>query len=318
VPDESSFTTSTFIRCRGSFDALALWPIWQLGVRLQPDIVDCWKPSGGLASALLARQSGRRLIHTVDGNSQVPRALPFISQRLPAKTCQVVTTAGEAIHEQAGEANGVTRVPLGVEIERSSAIDRESLCRQLNVPSDAHLLVTAGETLPFERTRDVIWACDLLKCIRNDYRLIVMAHGPFRRRLERFVEQCQLNDLVRFASPALDLPTVAWHAEVFLTASLQPATELLLTAMAAGSAVVATDLPAHQTLITPGNNGFLAPARDRAAFARLIRKLLENPELRASIGEAGRKTAQHFEPRLMAARYASVYQEMASRSTEGR
>lgn len=313
VPGESSFATRTFIRCRGSFDALALWRLWQLGARLQPDVVDCWEPSSGLALALVARQSRGRLIHTAGEGNTSAQNLSFLSRRLGGKTCRVLTTAGAAVSERPGEPNGVTRAPLSVEPVHSGGTDRESLCRQLNVPRDVHLLLTAGETLPFERTRDVIWACDLLKCIRNDYRLIILAHGPFRGRLERFVDQCQLNDLVRFAGPAHDLPTIARHAEVFLTASLHPATQLLLTAMAAGSAVVATDLPEHQTLITPGNTGFLAPPRDRAAFARLIRRLLENPQLRSSIGEAGRNTAQHYEPRLMAARYGDIYCQIASR-----
>jgi len=286
TPDAGNFATASYIPWRGSLDAIALWRLRQLIQRLRPDVVHCWTSRSHGALSLIVRQSGARLIHSVGVSG-------------------------------AASGSSETVAPC-VELPHVGPIDHAPFRRELGIPPDAHVLLTAGETLPGERTRDVIWACDLLKCVRNDYRLIVLADGPFRRRLERFVDQCQLNDLVRFAGPGLSLSTAVQHSQVFLTASLQPANELLLAAMAAECAVIATDLPQHRALITPAVTGILAQPRDRAGLARLIQKLLDNPELRGSVGKAARASvAERYSPSRLAAEFATVYQRAGDRGRHG-
>lgn len=64
----------------------------------------------------------------------------------------------------------------------------------------------------------------------------------------------------------------------------------LAESMALGCAVVASDLPAVQELITDGENGLLAAPGDVRAIAKQIKRCLENPRLRTKLGQAARES----------------------------
>jgi glycosyltransferase involved in cell wall biosynthesis len=87
----------------------------------------------------------------------------------------------------------------------------------------------------------------------------------------------------------------------------------VLEAMAAGVPVVASDLPAVRELMTDGVEGMLVQPDRPAALARQIRILFEYPELRRTLGSAGRRrieqslTWEHAAERLLA-----VYARLAT------
>lgn len=66
----------------------------------------------------------------------------------------------------------------------------------------------------------------------------------------------------------------------------------LLEAAACGRAIVATDVPGCREAVRHGENGLLVPARDSAALARALRRLIEDPALRRRFGESGRALAE--------------------------
>ena len=67
---------------------------------------------------------------------------------------------------------------------------------------------------------------------------------------------------------------------------------VLLEAASCGRAVVTTDVPGCRDAIMPNKTGLLVPVRDSAALADAIQKLIENFELRQSMGKEGRALAE--------------------------
>jgi glycosyltransferase involved in cell wall biosynthesis len=68
--------------------------------------------------------------------------------------------------------------------------------------------------------------------------------------------------------------------------------KVLLEACAAGRAIVTTDTPGCRDVVRAGENGLLVPPHDAGALAAAIRRLLEDPQLRSSMADAGRKRAE--------------------------
>lgn len=68
----------------------------------------------------------------------------------------------------------------------------------------------------------------------------------------------------------------------------------LLEALAAGRAVVSTDVPGCREVVQPGHNGLLVPARDAAALADALRHLIDDPVLRQTFGAHGRRMAEQW------------------------
>jgi len=67
----------------------------------------------------------------------------------------------------------------------------------------------------------------------------------------------------------------------------------VLEAMATGAAVVSTDSQGNRDFCVDGEN-CLMPEPTVAAVSAAITRLLADPELRARLGEAGRRTAQNY------------------------
>ena len=86
----------------------------------------------------------------------------------------------------------------------------------------------------------------------------------------------------------------------------------VLEAMSYGLATIATPVGGIPRVITDGVDGMLVPVGDSAQLAKQIDKLLENPALKARIGEAARETViRRFGMDAFAERLAHIYTEAA-------
>ena len=66
----------------------------------------------------------------------------------------------------------------------------------------------------------------------------------------------------------------------------------LLEAAAAATPVVTVDTTSNGEAVIDGETGFVVPAGDTEAFAARLRALVEDPELRARMGAAGRRLVE--------------------------
>lgn len=101
---------------------------------------------------------------------------------------------------------------------------------------------------------------------------------------------------VRLVGERDDVPELLSSSSVFVLSSSSEALPVsVLEAMAAGLPVVATRVGGVPELVVDGETGFLVPPSDAAALAAALQRLLDDPELRARLGAAGRARAEeHF------------------------
>lgn len=78
-------------------------------------------------------------------------------------------------------------------------------------------------------------------------------------------------------------------------------------AMAAGAAVVASDLPAFRRLLDDGTYGVLAPRGDVGAWARAVEALVVDPARRTRVGERARAGVDHLDWKRVIDRLLEVY-----------
>lgn len=85
----------------------------------------------------------------------------------------------------------------------------------------------------------------------------------------------------------------------------------LLEAAASARACVTTDVPGCRDAVGDGLTGLLVPVRDSAALAKALRRLIEDPELRARMGEHGRRLAEErFSQEKVASETLALYREL--------
>lgn len=82
----------------------------------------------------------------------------------------------------------------------------------------------------------------------------------------------------------------------------------LLEALAAGKPVVTTDVPGCREVVTHGVNGLVVPARTVAPLTDALGRLIADPQLRQSMGAAGRARAEaEFSTRRVETETLAVY-----------
>lgn len=120
-----------------------------------------------------------------------------------------------------------------------------------------------------------------------EYRLALLGEGDHRQRLQRQVQEAGLEDCVRM--PGFRVDAAAWYrtADVFVLPSLvEGMPNVLLEAMACGTAVVSSDCPAGPSEILEGGRlGELCAVGDAQALAEALRRVLADPQA------TGRRTA---------------------------
>lgn len=101
-------------------------------------------------------------------------------------------------------------------------------------------------------------------------------------------------------------------ADVFCAPSLHGESFgiVLLEAMAAGTPVVASELPGYANVARAGVDALLVPPGDSQALAEAITRVLDHPDLSARLVASGTERAEHFSMDRLAARYAEIYRRV--------
>lgn len=108
-----------------------------------------------------------------------------------------------------------------------------------------------------------------------------------------------------------DIPTLFSKSNIIVLPSFyrEGLPKVLCEAAASGRAIVTTDMPGCRDAIEPGKTGLLVPARDALSLADAIQSLIENPELRKSMGNAGRLLAEReFNIETVIETHMKIYQ----------
>src|SRR5207249_5915614 len=133
-----------------------------------------------------------------------------------------------------------------------------------------------------------------IKVKRPETRLIILGRGPEIGDLRRFVHDRKVAD-VFFAGRVEDTDKARFYktADIFVAPSTGQESFgiVLLEAMAAGCAVIASDIHGYKRVVQRNVSGLLVEPKDPEALADAIERLITQPELRQSIGEAGARRA---------------------------
>lgn len=130
----------------------------------------------------------------------------------------------------------------------------------------------------------------------NKLRLILMGNGSLEGEINGLIDSKGLGDAVFRTGRTTqeEIPEYFRAADLYLSCTHSDGTSIsLLEAMASGLPVVVTDGPGNREWVTPGENGWLAPDNDVAAFAQaLLDAAASAREIREGMGRKNRQAAE--------------------------
>jgi glycosyltransferase involved in cell wall biosynthesis len=126
----------------------------------------------------------------------------------------------------------------------------------------------------------------------NGWSLLLVGDGPERSNLEQMIAAANLRERVSILGRRLDVHEVLDTADlVVLPSYSEGMPNAVLEAMAHGLPVVASDVGGVRSLLGSGAGIVVAP-RDQKALTEALQRLIDDPSLRARMGEKGGELAR--------------------------
>lgn len=179
--------------------------------------------------------------------------------------------------------------------------------------------VVIGAACRLVRIKGIAFLIEALNALRSDcpnIRLEVAGSGPMQKILEDQVSALRLSDCVKFLGWRDDLDRLMSGWDIFANAPVEEGFGIaVLEAMACGLPVVATAVGGIPEVVKHGQTGWLVQAGDAAGFAKYLRELVDDAELRQRLGSAGRDRAREcFSIERAASAISNIYAEAIASS----
>lgn len=261
-------------------------------------VVQSHLPGANFWGLLLALTTRVAVIPTVHNNNEFyygamtpPRLrsrLRRLAYRLMLHRCagvvavsrQVADSLLREVGARAGEARRLHVVPNGVmEPPPLAAADHTALRARFGCADHDLLVLAAGRHSEQKNFQALIAAAALLRDQGLPCRVVIAGDGELRAAHEADVARRGLSSMVQLPGNLGDLPRVMQAADVFVLPSRWEGLPLvLLEAMAAGTAVVGSDIAGIGEVVTHEEHGLLCPVDDPAALAAAITRLADPAE----------------------------------------
>jgi glycosyltransferase involved in cell wall biosynthesis len=265
--------------------------------RIRPDIVHTHCSVPGLVGRLAAWLAGVPvIIHTAHGfhfHDRMPwlTRMPYVmGERLCGLVTDTLLTQTRADLDQAN------RFGIGPRARRrriGNGIDLTRFRPTRRVRADGVPTITCVARLePVKNHRMLLEAAHLLKGRGTSFRLRLLGDGPLRSEYEALCRRLGIEAEVEFLGYRNDVVELLAESDLaVLTSYKEGLPRAVLEPMAMGLPVVATWAPGTNEAVRHGDTGLAVDIGDTQGLAASIQCLIDDPELRARLGERGRRVA---------------------------
>ncbi|MBF0137670.1 MAG: glycosyltransferase [Magnetococcus sp. DMHC-1] len=228
-------------------------------------------------------------------SAPVPRNWPTRWVYTRAAAC--IVTTGNRIRQQLIEDNGFTgqrivSIPTGIDLQRFHPAEQRTARQRLGLPENALLIGIVATLRSWKGHADLVAAFATLDL--PNVHLLIIGDGPQRENLQQQIRDNHLADRVIMAGNQDDVPTWLQALDMFCLPSYanEGVPQALMQAMCTALPVISTTVGAIPELVEQDKTGILVPPRDIPALAQALRNLLQNPQLRRTLGNSALLHAQ--------------------------
>ncbi len=244
---------------------------------------------------------------------KIKRALCMNADAIVANSAR----AAARLESELGGKRRVAMVPNGVEAPTPLSPERRAEVRAaLPIPRrDATVVLFVGRLAAQKNIPLLFEALTRLDKATRPV-LLLAGSGPLRAELEAKAAELGLAGDTVFIGDRSDVGDVMQAADlVVLPSHDEGMSNVVLEAMAAGCAVIASDVGGNPEVIVDGESGLLFAAGDADALTGRLAALVADGRKRASIGQnASERIANNYSIRALVDRTSAVYRRVLDTS----
>ncbi|MDA7744473.1 glycosyltransferase [bacterium] len=285
----------------------------------QPDIVHTHASKSGFLGRLAAHNNNVPIIiHTFHGHvfhsyfgSLKTTFYKGLERWLGKKSTKIIAISNEQKRElvldhKICESSKMEVIPLGFDLTRFS---EESDSKRFDFRSTYGLqekdvaIVIVGRLVPIKNHDFFIKAINkVINLGRENVRFFIVGDGESRNQIELLLENYKIGYTQNTAPNSLNpvcltswIKNVDWvyaGSDIVCLTSLNEGTPVsLIEAQAASRPIVSTRVGGIEDIVLEDRSAYLCDKSDGQSFANFLIKLIDNQELRISMGKAGKENA---------------------------
>lgn len=298
---------------------------------IEHDVVHLHAPNAWATLALLLARRRRPLIisHHADIIGREPvRSLVMIGYRHLARRAETVIVSQPNNFTCSHDLRGLLITPTVIPyfVEPSPFAEEPGFIREAMEMRSARfgshpLAIFLGRLVPYKGADRMIEAL----AMTPDLRLLIVGDGPLRKSLQAQAARAGLEDRLFITGRCDERTKNLWLAAsdfmVLPSVTIAEAFGIVqVEAMLWGKPVVASDLPSGVPQVgEDGVTSLVVRPNDPAALANAMLRLAADPELRATMGEAGRRRALNLYNEARFTRtFLDLYQRIVNRGARTR
>lgn len=200
-------------------------------------------------------------------------------------------------------ADRISLLPNGVDTGAFLPLPRDEVyAKRHKIRTDVPVIGFAGSFVEYEGLHSLLQAANILRGRKVKFQMVLAGAGGVYKDLKEYQKKNRLQGAVRFLGrrPSTEIPQVMSCVDIVACPRLSlPVTEMVsplkpLEAFSASKPVVLSDVSPHRVLVgadqgaQEGPRGILSAAGDSKSLANALQRLIQKPEERIAMGQAGR------------------------------
>jgi len=298
---------------------LSGWAARELRARWGAPIVHMFHTLGRMKDAVAQTPEEREPPRRIQIEEQIVRFVDRIIAATPAEQEQLVTLYG-------ADSNRIQVISPGVDLERFHPIPPTQAKERIGLERTCRTILFVGRIEPLKGIDTLLRAIALVARKRPelicDLCVPIVGGNPAQvegndemARLQALREDLGIGEVVTFIG-AQDQDTLPYYyaaAEmVVMPSDYESFGMVALEAMACSTPVIASDVGGLAHLVRHGQTGYRVPARDPAALAAKIERLLADEGLRRRLGHRAACWAGGYSWPRIADRIEALYQDLTA------
>lgn len=311
------------------YDLIALITLWRLIRRMKPVIVHVHTSKAGFIGRFAARLASVPLVvYSPRGTilegyfSGGKRQFYTVLDRLAARwTSVIIGLTGEEsesyIDAGIGRPEQHIQIPIGIDHTLYAPPDTQSrfaMRRQHGVNDDEVVIVTSGRLVPVKDQGTLIRALGQIGIRADNWKCWIFGSGSEEAQLRGMIDEMDCADRIRLWGFREDMADFLGLADVFVLSSINEGFgRVLLEAMSAKLAIIATSVGGVPSVLDSGRAGRLVPASDSQALAEEILSLITSREEREKLARAAyKRVCTVYTSEVTIRQHISLYESLLS------
>jgi len=267
----------------------------------------------GTIGGLIARV--KRIIHTDHARDFPDKRRYMVAEWLMSQFAYKVVGVSEhttenLIRYEKISKNKITTVVNGIDGAKYNIdINKEKKRRELGLNDKGPII---GACVRLTEQKGITYLLNSITKVQKnfpDINVVIAGEGPLKEKLIKQSKELRIDQNVYFIGPRLDIPEILKLLDIYVLPSIwEGLPMILLEAMAAECATIATKVGGIPTIIKNKQNGTLIDPKNSDQIASEITVLLKSPNLRAKYASNGlRMFRKKFTVEAMTKQYEQLY-----------